>query len=334
MMLKQDGIEATKPAAGTGGKPLFRPWCDDEATVVVDDDQASKLTNASANALYAQGAGGHPVGRHSLASASSIVGLGDQGSSAVRQLRLPADPSLLFRLFPMAAVMGAGGYQRLLTTTSTTQTTTTNNSNGAFANFVKPPSPYDADPAAAAAAAAAAGLLLTSPAAAAGGPWTVLSANYAAAQSGAGAGAATPTVNNAGNGLSSPPARKCRRCQCPNCLKAEPTADPSGRKMHVCCVPGCGKSYGKTSHLKAHLRWHAGEKPFVCNWLFCGKRFTRSDELQRHLRTHTGDKRFACAQCGKRFMRSDHLSKHARTHVDIRLVKGSAGNQTDSASRP
>lgn len=120
-----------------------------------------------------------------------------------------------------------------------------------------------------------------------------------------------------------PPFREGRRprriaCTCPNCRdgdnKTVTTKDGKTRKLHVCHVPGCGKIYGKTSHLRAHLRWHSGERPFVCNWIFCNKRFTRSDELQRHRRTHTGEKRFQCNACGKRFMRSDHLSKHMRTH--------------------
>ena len=58
-------------------------------------------------------------------------------------------------------------------------------------------------------------------------------------------------------------------------------------KVYTCKVPGCGKCFKRSEHLKRHVRSiHTDEKPFMCPFPNCHKRFSRHDNLNQHARVH------------------------------------------------
>ncbi|KAJ8295795.1 Zinc finger protein MSN4 [Rhodotorula toruloides] len=85
------------------------------------------------------------------------------------------------------------------------------------------------------------------------------------------------------------------------------------KKIFVCKVPGCGKLFKRSEHLKRHVRSiHTNERPFQCRWPGCERRFTRHDNLWQHLRVHrdpgSSDAEFSAAI-------QQHFGEHGRGEI-------------------
>ena len=85
---------------------------------------------------------------------------------------------------------------------------------------------------------------------------------------------------------------------------------------YMCAYPNCGKTYTKSSSLKAPTCSYSNVLSYICRLGECnGRRFRDRCGFTRHIRAkHTLDKPFACNLCDMRFGRKDSLQKH-RTRI-------------------
>ncbi|GAB1300628.1 Zinc finger and SCAN domain-containing protein 10 [Apodemus speciosus] len=95
-------------------------------------------------------------------------------------------------------------------------------------------------------------------------------------------------------------------------LQSHPSSPPHPSPRSFRCL-WCGKTFGRSSILKLHMRTHTDERPHACH--LCSRRFRQSSHLTKHLLTHSSEPAFRCAECNQGFQRRSSLMQHLLAHA-------------------